>query len=102
MKTWRALVLINEEVAAAVLEHWIETGCAATVANLAKRLRVSEGKIRRMINDAHGAVPGTRYTTVAVPRFSKSYRAPMPDGKAGAWLPSDDSVRGEIQRLRGK
>jgi hypothetical protein len=98
-----AATLTPQTVAAAVLEHWIETGNPATVRALAERLGRSERILRHLINDVHhGTVPGTVYRPTYIERTSKQYPGlvELPPAKAAAWMPGEPEIRAAILRLR--
>jgi hypothetical protein len=78
-------------VADAVFTHYVETGTAADVCQLALRLGWSESKVRRVIREGGGAVVGTV--------------AQREDGLVGtakfwAWLPALWRMRQELLTSR--
>lgn len=69
----------------------------ATAAELAEFLRVSEGTVRRVIDKHHGAVPGSTYTQVARPVYSRDYPGfQLRERLVGAWEPTLDHLADEL------
>lgn len=64
-----------DAVAAAILEHFIDTGDGATADQLAERLGCSVATVRARCNEAHGCPRGTYAEQESRQSFSRNYRS---------------------------
>jgi len=80
----------------AILDHYVETDEAATVADIAKRLGCSPSTVNKIVADPlfeTGVSSARRYsvvtqTTASVPVYERNYNTVRCYRQATAWLPS--------------
>ena len=61
------------ELRKAIIDHYLETGKGATVADIAKRLSLSEGAVRKSLAVVHGMPKGTHAQKESKERYSRDY-----------------------------
>lgn len=91
----------DQRIASVVLEHWIETGRALTVAEIASKADLSPAVVRRAFKNSVVLNSATRYTEVERPVYSKDYPTMvLRHSLVAGYEPSDAAVRAEIWRAR--
>ena len=84
----------------AVLEHWITTGRALSVAEIAGKANLSPAVVRKAIEGSVKLNSDLRYTKVEKPVYSKDYPTMvLRHSLVAGYEPSDACVRAEIWRL---
>lgn len=90
-------------IATFVLEEFIKTGTECfTVKEIAAGTTIREGAIRRAINADFGAVPGTTFTTKAIPVIERNYRSKVCDRTVAAYAPTRRALREHVLSLRAQ
>jgi hypothetical protein len=90
-------IAFRAAIGTAAVDEYLETGKPVRPADIARRMGVSDAKVRKAIREDHGFVTGCTYTEVQVPTFSKDYPG-MQHGsaKAAAYLPNLSTLRAII------
>lgn len=89
-----------QEIEGAVLRHYLDTGSAIDVPSLAAALGCSQTRLRNVLRENHGSVPGTEASRHDRPRYSKSYRS-MQVGTSQVWMyePTKAALRAAFLKL---
>lgn len=94
--------LMPEAVRDAITEGYLETGKPLDVAQIARRLARSQSAVRRVIDEAHGAVEGTTARQESRPNQSRSYAGIVVGAhKVWTYVPTLWALRAMVLDLRG-